>query len=58
MNQVLRRWVDGERLWLRHVGEDASGGWGGVLEMLSLVTLVAISAIGWLAVVVVLIESV
>lgn len=58
MTRISQGWIAGERLWLRHVREDVSVGWGGVLEMLSLVTLVAISAIGWLAVVVVLLESV
>jgi hypothetical protein len=40
------------------VRDDVSLGWGGVLEMLSLVTLVATSAIGWIAVIVLLLRSV
>ncbi len=58
MTQVLQSWVAGEQLWLRHVREDASEGWGGVLELLSLVTLVTMCALGWLAVAAVLIRSV
>jgi hypothetical protein len=58
MSQVLQSWVAGERLWFRHVREDASEGWCGVLELLSLVTLVSICALGWLAVAAVLLRSV
>jgi hypothetical protein len=58
MTLASEGWVAGERLWLRHVQDDVSLGWGGVLEMLSLVTLVTTSAIGWLAVIALLIWSV
>jgi hypothetical protein len=58
MSHALQGWIDGERLWLHHVQEDVSVGWGGALEMLSLVTLIAISALGWLGVLVILIRSV
>ena len=57
MSHALQGWIDGERLWLQ-LREDVSVGWGGVLEMLSLVTLIAISALGWLGVLVILIRSV
>jgi hypothetical protein len=58
MKRISGGWVAEERLWLRHVRDDVSLGWGGVLEMLSLVTLVATSAIGWIAVIVLLLRSV
>ncbi len=58
MTHALQGWIDGERLWFHHVKEDISGGWGGILEMLSLMTLVAVSALGWLGVLVILIRSV
>jgi hypothetical protein len=58
MTGVSAGWIAEERLWLRHVRDDVSLGWGGILEMLSLVTLVATSAVGWVAVIVLLLRSV
>ena len=58
MTHVLEGWVAGERVWLRHVRDDVSEGWGGVLEMLSLLTLITTSVAGWLAVIVLLLRSV
>jgi len=58
MTRVSQGWVAGERLWLHEVRDDVSRGWGGVLEILSLVTLIGTSAIGWLAVIVLLLRSV
>jgi hypothetical protein len=55
---VGRGWIAGERWWLHEVLEDRSHGWIGVLEIVSLVTLVAISAMAWLGVLAVLLESV
>jgi hypothetical protein len=51
-------WIAGERLWFHEVFADTGLGWGGLLEVVSLITLVAISAMGWLGVVAVLIRSV
>jgi len=51
-------WIAGERLWLHEVFADTGLGWGGLLEVMSLITLVAISAMGWLGVVAVLLRSV
>jgi hypothetical protein len=51
-------WIAGERLWFHDVFADTGLGWGGLLEVVSLITLVAISAMGWLGVVAVLLRSV
>jgi hypothetical protein len=53
-----RGWIAGERLWLHEVFADTGLGWGGLLEVVSLITLVAISAMGWLGVMAVLLRSV
>jgi hypothetical protein len=53
-----RGWIAGERLWFHEVFADTRLGWGGLLEVVSLVTLVAVSAMGWLGVVAVLLRSV
>jgi hypothetical protein len=53
-----RSWIAGERLWFHEVFADAGLGWGGLLEVVSLITLVAISAMGWLGVMAVLVRSV
>jgi len=51
-------WIAGERLWFHEVFADTGLGWGGLLEVVSLVTLLAISVMGWLGVVAVLLRSV
>jgi hypothetical protein len=51
-------WIADERFWLHEIVEDLSHGWGGLLEMVSLVTLIAISAMGWLGVLAVLLKGV
>jgi hypothetical protein len=53
-----RGWIAGERLWFHEVFADTGLGWGGLLEVMSLITLMAISAMGWLGVVAVLIRSI
>ena len=53
-----RGWIAGERMWLHEVLADTGLGWGGLLEVVSLITLVAISAMGWLGVMAVLLRSV
>jgi hypothetical protein len=45
-------------MWFHEVFADTGLGWGGLLEVMSLITLVAISAMGWLGVVAVLLRSV
>ena len=53
-----RGWIADERLWFHEVFAETRLGWGGLLEVVSLITLVAISAMGWLGVVAVLLRSV
>ncbi len=50
-------WIADERFWLHEIVEDLGHGWGGLLEAVSLVTLIAISAMGWLGVLAVLIKA-
>jgi hypothetical protein len=51
-------WVADERSWLHEVLEDSSRGWIGLLELVSFLTLVGVSAIGWISVLAVLLKSV
>jgi hypothetical protein len=51
-------WIADERIWLHEIVEDLGHGWGGLLEMVSLVTLIAISAMGWLGVLAILIKGI
>ena len=51
-------WIAEERLWLHDVFADVGLSWGGLLVALSFVTLVTLSAMGWLSVLAVLIDSV
>ena len=55
---ALRSWIAEERFWLHEIVEDLGHGWGGLLEMVSLVTLIAISVMGWLGVLAVLIKAI
>ena len=50
-------WIADERSWLHEIVEDQGHGWGGLLEAVSFVTLIAISAMGWLGVIAVLIKA-
>jgi hypothetical protein len=51
-------WIAGERLWLHQVLADVELGWGGLLETLSFLALVAVSLLAWFGVLAVLIDSV
>ena len=49
-------WIAGERAWLHRVF-DTDLSWGSVLVALSFMTLITVSAMGWLGVLTVLIDS-
>jgi len=49
-------WIAGEKVWLHRVfAPDLS--WGSLLVALSFITLITVSAMGWLGVLAVLIDS-
>ena len=50
-------WIADERHWLQEVLDDRDHGWIGVLEIVSLATLVGISALAWIGVVGLLVSS-
>jgi hypothetical protein len=50
-------WIADERVWLHEVVDDLGNGWGGLLEAVSLLTLIAISAMGWFGVLAVLLKA-
>jgi hypothetical protein len=59
MTHIARHgWIADERFWLHEIAEDLGHGWGGLLEMVSLVTLIAISVMGWLGVLAVIIKAI